>query len=1715
MSAPRQPRGGFAMVIVLLTLMALLVLCTPFLMTVRNADQASAQFSDRQSLELVLDGAERLADARLGASHPALDSTPYYDSLDELHVDNDFADKAFLDPSDPKGAMFDLDVHDVSGRIDLNSAPPQVIANLIGGAALTVGSVEPDATEIHVSSTAGFLPKGFFWLHGELIGYTGLTSNAFTGCVRGLGAELGSDGKPSECGPRPAHAVDANTVIVDQRAYALVQWRAWTPDAELRTFDAIEEVRAATSLIMAESLGDAAYDALEQAGTVYAGVGADPVWQHGARIRNKLRRNEDCALRLEGARWFNEGTTVRITDGSSTELGIVRGAGNGNTVILMQPVANDYEAFRAVVEPLARRPVNVNTAPAEVLRALFLNLQLRGRQSRITPTEADALCEVALEARPFTSFEDFERRLVLPAAGWEPYPSDAKVVPKRFQTAPASGGSGGASAPAGFIDEDDARALYKNALNASDVELAFSTMPFAFTSTDTHALQLRAAINAESGVERARGVRDEVKLVVPQRDLLYLATRQEDFEELFRLDCDGAGWATGPHATSRFDPSYGSSPPTRARAHLGVYDTAPSDDPLTPGHDFVFAARDEDKEAGFAEPWCARVAETGKKVGRMLHFDDETKHLDGRYLPDERVMQAANDAVVNWVSAAGLQRPLTFSMWIKPEELEQGALLLDAGGPYSDSDRISLTIDDGYLVLRVLDGAGDHPDTSFEEVAEARYELVQGNGPGMPLDTWIHVSADVRGNRPDQITLLVDGKWTSEVRGLTRLTGSIGSDTATIPVESTDGFPSPCVLRIGNELIEATVAGATSFSAAYTSTGANAGFGGRLAREKFYGVEPNEIPEALALGPVAYASGTPVALYGYALTIEGNIQPGQMALASDLGPFAVGQVIGMEEEGGSPGAEEIVVELAGGLLYTLGTGLETQTTAELELAPVEAGTTVEELMTAFDKTGGYAVLMSITPDLTIVTIAGPSTPELTSDNVRIGGIEVVHYTGWDGSLLHVDRRGDAIQLPDLTGAPPELAGKGAFVFDWNDGLLTDGGLGPTPDERLSFHTKILPISLGATNAGAFKEQINGWQNPRLAQITRDGQESGLTEWVRYDYIANDRDLVRDNPVDLVDLWEIVQGGITTESTEGEVDPGGGSGGTGSHGDSPGPPPAALYQPEPPPGPATPPPVDGANWHYRMGDEENADLVLTRAVRTHFQFRGVFGTFDHAQPQGAVVLPVWRTVDPPMPPGQELHGADFGRPGRFDAVTFLDQTPSLPGFLGVVHHAHRPREYAVYNWQESPGDPLVPVAVGGAVSVAQPQILSTNIHVALDGPLSVPVAASTAPAAGTTPIYDSRLVTRVSKFPSGELPRGVTSVAVGGSYGSGAGVPAATVDEVLFGNSEFALNEDTHGAQLALRLPVDAGSDVLQLWPDSLRLPLGLVPFSQGGFLAAWPQDAGIVRIGDELICYQGVDPGGGTVLVAEGGRGMLGTDPQPHAAGEAVSLLESLEVGVLAKGVGAEDSAIAITASDDFPNSGLLLIEDELVHYAWLDASELGMPRASSVPGAFDGKGAGLFRGRFGTTAAGHGPNTPVVLFPFRYWDRWTPRADAPELHYLGVSLSQPAAFWRSVFWEVEPAGPGGPHLSILQRTNPAVPWDADPEEEPDLDLLTEGMPGDEPNPIGRQSDRIEWRICLEYAPGAFDPVLGMAHGWKMAPRLSFFGAQYLGPSMTLRRVAR
>ncbi len=1718
-SRPSTPRGGLALLAVLLVLMALFVLCAPFLLTARNADRTSAELADRSLARLALESAERHARAVLSPSHPALDRTPYSDSEQELSVGNRFPE-GFLDPNDPKGVMWDLEVEDLAGRIDLNSAPPQVFANLFGCVARLTEEVLEKSKELPVNSSAGFLSEGVVWLSGtnaerELVSYSELGGSSFAELVRGLAVNLDGDGNPEECGPRPAHAHAVGAYVLDQRAFAIPLWRmAKGKRGELGVLDSIEQAAEAAPFAIAETLGPDALATLARTASAHASLGSGARFARGARLLGDAEGKPDhgCELRVDDTRSFNAGTTVRISDGEKSEFALVVDVRPG-ALLLQEPLANDFDAFETVIAPLVRAPVDVNTASPEVLKALFFNLKLREKSARITAQEADTLVEVVAGSRPFAGLEDFLRRVVLPAGGFERLPQDAPVVPEVFAKLAQQGelGADGTRSVVGFLDPEDAVALYKNALDANDAELEFSTLPLSFVSRDRYAMELRASVNAESGVERARRVREVVEQIAPQRDLLRVWARQEDFDEEFRLDGSAPFWLGGPEATYRFDRVYQSPCPTRARAHLGPHDTQPLVDPAplegeTPA--YTFPSRDD---TAFVELAPARTDEDGPRAGRALHFDDETRDVEGRYLPDGPLRLAPRKTPVAWGQGAALP-PFSFELWLRPRALEEGAILFDAGGNFPDSDRVTLFFERGDLVLRVLDGAGDNPRSEFKERSEIRYALA-GDGPGLPRDVWSHVEVAAQGNRPDQMRMLVDGRASARTPGMTRLTAPVQPDSDRLPVESTEGFPERCALQIGDELVEATKAGETAFDVRFATTGDAAGFGGRLARERFDLTKNQALPEQnMGLNKdTAHPEGATVELYGYSLPLYSNVPSSGGTLASDLGTFGVARVVGIVQ-GGSVKTENDMEEIAllskSGFVLPIGHGMDGvgNDVQGLALESADPARPIGEVMRAFGSGGGYAALLSVRRGFRWQDFFGQwERADRDKDGTRIGGVEVIRYAAVQGNRLLIQRRGDQLpELENLRQADPNLVGgRGSFVFHWLDVFEEDFNAG------LQYQTMVIPISVpvrGASGVAAFLPASVGASE--FAQITRVGAESHLTEWVRYDEVEGS-DLVRDDPTALLIANGAAHTGIVIPKEDtfrppappgpggGPRTPGGGrGGGPGSPGGS-----GASYAiaADPAPGAGSAAgaaqQVSLAYWNYSIGqaEVETTTYPVTRAVSSQFQFRGVMGTYSHAHGAGTSVLPVWKTLDV---------DEQAGRPGRFDHVMFMDPDPALPGSPGVVQHAHRPFDYWTYSYRE--GGSALTAEPDATEPLSQQGFDTTVTYVALDQPLAVPSAASALPknvAADTLPLA------RVTCFPSGERPRRVTAVSIGADYGNAkANVPSAYVDEVVFGTDlldhQFVVSGDGFLE----------GEEVLEVRPVRRTLGGDLAdPTPLGGL----PADAGLFQIGAEIVCYDAFDSGSNTIHVPRQGRGLLGTHPQNHVAGTAVRYLESWRVSVLGASVGAGDSDLPLASTLGFPPAGTVLVDEELVHYTHHRAGALSMPRASEVPGAMDGKGAGLFRARFGTPGAAHVGGTPVILFPFRYWDRWADRADAPELAYFELAVDQPDAFFQRSFWQTEASAAAGPRIEVLERTRPDAPWDADPDTSEALNLWDDGNLDRGGNAIGVQSDRVAWRAFVRYEPGSFDARQGLAHGWKTTPRLRLFGAEYVAPNRILRRVDR
>jgi hypothetical protein len=494
----------------------LLVLCAPFVWVAGRSDAAAARLEARAHVRGGLDDGARLARHRLAQSHPSRDATPHHDSAEELSVRR--GEAVF---GDPGGTLIDVRARDLSGLVDLESASPQLIGNLMGASSYLLAPLSSSAEELRLANAAGFGDGGVLWIDGELVRFVGREGNVLHGLERGFLATEES------CGPAGARDHPAGTPVLLQEAFALAMWRASRGfegdpgEAAAAPFEAIAD------FALAGALAPERRARLEAHGSFLAGVGGGNRWQHPVRLVDDLRAGESCVLTVSEARWFNPGATLRLSQDGRSELAIVLRVTGSGRVVLLDAVGQDWQGGVAEVAVLARRPVQINSAPEAVLQALFENLALLGTNERVTASEAAELARRIAEGRPFEGMPDLMERVLLPAAGLQVVAEgEAAPPPRPLGSLPGEGP---------FLDLRDAMALHRGMLNANDSALAFATAPIAFRSRDVYALELVAAAHAPSGIERARGERRQVEWIAPPGELLHLWHTQEDFDEALRL----------------------------------------------------------------------------------------------------------------------------------------------------------------------------------------------------------------------------------------------------------------------------------------------------------------------------------------------------------------------------------------------------------------------------------------------------------------------------------------------------------------------------------------------------------------------------------------------------------------------------------------------------------------------------------------------------------------------------------------------------------------------------------------------------------------------------------------------------------------------------------------------------------------------------------------------------------------------------------------------------------------------------------------------------------------------------------------------------------------------------------------------------------------------------------------------------------------------------
>lgn len=1729
--------GGYAIVLVILLLATLLTLALPFLFAVRTQSEASAhRFEGARAAAAVQSAEEDARGALAGQASDLVDPldpvhlrrgdlTPRWDDAREIaqrFAPSSTAERA-ADPSEerareererlydrgnPAQVIWSAEVSDERSRIDLNTAPPLALANLLrraeggrGWLATLAEDLKSEDTVVTVSSTEGFPAQGLLWLNGELVRYKKREPSSFVDCERGVAV--------GGFAFRMASEHPQGTLVFDDRAQRIARWRT-SGGLELRRFQSWDDLRQIGEGDPEGLLPASLVRRLEPLTTVFGDLGVAGPWTRWLDLRaGGADGSLPAALQLDTSLGVG-GATMQVSRGAQDDPADLRAAlvaiatGRG-PVIFHSDVGTIDGDGGALGRYLVPAPVNVNTAPRDVLIACFSGVRRRNAQpsEAIDAGLAEQLADLVIALRsassgrqassPFRNLRDYVERFLDPLARISDAPGDWPE-----------------------IELGQRIALFLNASSALDAGLEAATVPFAFESGDLYRASSRAASNSPAGATRRAEQTLSVFQAAPIGERFAWFGDQRDLEELFRLN-RGAHWmTTGPNVQEWQQPPRGAlllarSPEARIEPYLTQQ---------PPGRSFPFevplAGEQEQVDPyavaaeGEVRSWVQLQAvphEDPYQTNRILHFEREPE-VEGRNTgSDGRGPEVlpTTDRRVGIATGNGRLWPFSVAGWFRPNDLgDQAFFQIESDASGQRRGRIGLSVEGSELVFRLYDAQGDDPITPIIEACECRVPI--GERFVLERNTWFHFRAIARGGKPRDLVVMVDGFPLGKPRLATWLTSAVGTDDDRLPVDSVEGFPSSGVLRVGDELVEYTSLSSRAFQCRWQRSDApveSAWTGGRNVRVR--------IRDGKYVG-IAHEAGTLVELYGYASMPTTDIPPGGGTLEGDLAPFAAvrvvkgpTQILAMPTSTTNPTQPPAPIPL--------GTGLEANDGQQLDLAAVGSG---GDELGAFQTGGGLALIVQRGPaSITAQQGRDQVTFAIETGETPMGtpllGMEVIRYGGRAGNrLTGVTRNYTQLERTQgQSGGPNALLGRArAFVTEWN--RLPDG-TDPNQDPRN--WVWIFPISVKATQADPTTYLAPQQQNDsRRVQIYTSAQD-GNTEWIEYDEIHQNH-FVRSEPTRFAVIYAIL----------GNFGPGVESPGTWPQ----------------------------AQQGWIGAPPQQPWTVASQRIHDVLQFRGRYGTFQHRHTAGALLNPVFAvafggfpTFNPQAPPDSQwanlpLRGA---RPGRGDRIAIRPENAG---------NAPLQRYTVNWAWVED-GTGRFEVALKEALQQGFPANLAKN-----------------RPA-----ILDSRDELALLKFPSGELPDGATRVRLGSGIvepGGSLQPFSGFLDEIEFdligsrGPAHVAGSLDNL-ATYVLAEPLSEGGTQVVLRHNQLVMPYGEVFDPSNGFLAssrAWAQDAGVLRIGDELLVYSQLDEssdGLRITLARSRGRGFLGTTPRPHGIGDPVYPLTDLEVSELTQALGTRDHQVQLENGTGFWTQGTLLIDDELVHTTRNDtpyanaATTLAMPRTFRAPRnrASNGYVAGAYRGRYGTALASHSSGSIVYRMPFRYWDRTVITtsegdiADQGQAQFrvadlagnsaLHFAISARDSYFQALHWKEELWGDRNLEVWALLRVDGdrrgqggvRVAWDElptriedhRPTEDPgaSADLLLFDTPGDREtklfSPINRPGSLLEGRFFFRYRPGSFRIAGQRPNSWKRTPYVEEIGVLYQSESRVLFRESR
>ncbi|MCW8130945.1 MAG: general secretion pathway protein GspK [Planctomycetota bacterium] len=497
-----RARRGVAIIMVMVVLSGLVALAAPFVLSMLlQSRSARSDLTEAQARA----GAEAAVDHAIAQLHrlvkmPGYDPTPDVDTLDELKIDWTMPG-VDVKVQDPNGLLWSAKVEDEQGKINIQTAPPALIGNLLNATTLSERT-DKGAGVLIVDDGSAFWDDGdpgtvdgFVRIGSDTVAYTSVQGNTVVLAPQGDYALLNNHNQ--------------GALVYDGRAAWIADYKFRPGSNEFRPFRSIYEIKSAGGGNPALAVRPDEFARVERFLTIDSGL-EGPLWGRAERISEQSFEGDRQWFTVENGSGFGPGAFVRfIQNGRTvthvridavrvqqrtgwtvfhTELPVgvsVNGSGVGNDVF---------------VSPMLYHPINLNTASPDVVYACVLGVALAGSTEPVKSGTARLLA-AHLTERTYANSDDIYKAL-------------DEACRKGILTAPQRD------------------AVYINATEYNSPKLRSSTVPFCYRGYGSFTVEGTGIVNSGNGLQLARHtIRQVVTLPSPPPGRFKLET-QEQFQKL-------------------------------------------------------------------------------------------------------------------------------------------------------------------------------------------------------------------------------------------------------------------------------------------------------------------------------------------------------------------------------------------------------------------------------------------------------------------------------------------------------------------------------------------------------------------------------------------------------------------------------------------------------------------------------------------------------------------------------------------------------------------------------------------------------------------------------------------------------------------------------------------------------------------------------------------------------------------------------------------------------------------------------------------------------------------------------------------------------------------------------------------------------------------------------------------------------------------------------